>query len=122
MGNRWGIPKDVETLVLNRDTVCVYCGVVFGEERRTKRSWEHIVNDVRLSSADNVALCCIGCNASKGAKLLQVWLMSDRAKKRGGSEGTIAPVVRDALRLAYHAPSLLVSEMGIGNSQEAHST
>jgi len=103
MGNRWGIPKDVEALVLSRDTVCVYCGVGFGEERRTKRSWEHIVNDVRLCTATNIALCCVGCNASKGAKLLQDWLKSDRAKKRGVSEGTIAPVVRDALRLLHHS-------------------
>lgn len=103
MGNRWGISKEVEALVLFRDTVCVYCGVEFGEERRTKRSWEHIVNEVRLCTADNIALCCVGCNASKGAKLLQDWLKSDHAKKRGISEGTIAPVVHEALRLTHHS-------------------
>lgn len=71
MANRWGIPADVEKCVLERDKVCVYCGIPFGTERRSKRSWEHIVNDVRLCTPDNIALCCVGCNASKGTKLLR---------------------------------------------------
>lgn len=77
MANKWGIPKEVEETVLKRDLFCVYCGVDFSinhQSRKTKPSWEHIINDIRLSTINNIALCCTSCNASKGAKLLKVWL------------------------------------------------
>lgn len=97
MANSWGIPPQVETAVLARDKSCVYCGAAFGTERRTKQSWEHIINDVRIATLDNIALCCVGCNASKGAKLLADWLASPHAKRRGISAQTISPVVLAAL-------------------------
>lgn len=93
MANAWGIPKVVEDAVKVRDKVCVYCGAPFGSERRTKRSWEHIINDVSIATLGNIALCCVGCNASKGAKPLADWLASPNAKRRGISTGTLAPVV-----------------------------
>jgi len=64
--------QEVENFVLSRDKSCVYCGVPFvkgDNSRKTKQSWEHIVNDIRINGADNIALCCMSCNASKGAKL-----------------------------------------------------
>ena len=51
---------------LERDKSCVYCGCKFGSERAKKRSWEHIINDITITGLDNIALCCVGCNASKG--------------------------------------------------------
>ena len=80
MSNKWGIPKEVEEFVKNRDKECVYCGVDFTikhESRKTKPSWEHIVNDIRINNKNNIALCCTSCNASKGAKLLEDWLKSN---------------------------------------------
>ena len=59
MANRWGIPKDVENYVKERDVKCVYCGLEFSEEnesRKSKPSWEHIVNDIRINGIDNIAL------------------------------------------------------------------
>lgn len=97
MANRWGIPKDVEAAVLARDKNCVYCGVVFGADRKSASSWEHIVNDVKIATEENIALCCIGCNASKGAMSLRAWLESPNAQRRGISANTIAPVVMSAL-------------------------
>ena len=97
MANAWGIPTDVEKAALVRDTVCVYCGVAFGSERRTKRSWEHIINDVKVATLESIALCCIGCNAFKGAKTLVDWIASPQAKRRGVSAHTLAPVVLAAL-------------------------
>ena len=47
MANSWGIPKAIEDAVLERDKSCVYCGCKFGSERAKKRSWEHIINDIR---------------------------------------------------------------------------
>ncbi len=97
MANKWGIPKAVEMAVLARDKNCVYCGIQFGAERKSAWSWEHIVNDVNLATMNNIALCCVGCNASKGAKLLRDWVDSPNAKRRGITVDSLAPVVRNAL-------------------------
>ncbi|UDF36840.1 UNVERIFIED_ORG: HNH endonuclease [Shinella sp. XGS7] len=85
---------------MKRDVRCVYCGCEFGEERARKRSWEHIINDVHIATLENIALCCIGCNASKGAKLLTQWLASPGARRRGITESTLADVVLAALNAA----------------------
>jgi len=93
MANKWGIPSDVEEAVLARDSRCVYCGCGFGETRAAQRSWEHIINDITIATVENIALCCVGCNASKGAKKLKQWLSSANAQRRGISLDTLAAVV-----------------------------
>jgi hypothetical protein len=101
MANRWGIPQEVEDFVKQRDTQCVYCGVEFSEDnksRKTKPSWEHIINDIRINGIDNITLCCMSCNASKGAKLLEEWLQSDYCKKKGITEETVDIVVKEAIK------------------------
>ena len=60
-------------------------------------SWEHIISDVNIATMENIALCCVGCNASKGAKLLRDWVDSPNAKRRGITVETLAPVVLNAL-------------------------
>ena len=100
MANKWGIPIEVENLVLSRDKSCVYCGVIFNKNdnsRKTKQSWEHIVNDIRINGADNIALCCMSCNASKGAKLLEIWLESKYCKDKGITKDTVALIVKEAI-------------------------
>ena len=103
MANQWGIPRQVEEAVLQRDVRCVYCGCEFGHERAQKRSWEHIINDVAMATVDNIALCCIGCNASKGARRLSDWLESAGAQRRGVSAATLSPVVLAALKAGASA-------------------
>ncbi|RXG30923.1 HNH endonuclease [Leeuwenhoekiella palythoae] len=101
MANQWGIPEDVEKFVLIRDKTCVYCGVDFSithVSRKTKPSWEHIINDIHLSSVDNIALCCTSCNASKGAKKLQEWLKSNYCLSKNINENTVAEVVQNVIR------------------------
>jgi 5-methylcytosine-specific restriction endonuclease McrA len=69
--NRWNIPDWLEREVIERDRSCVYCGVAFtgGEANPCHRpSWEHITNDVRIITRENIARCCIGCNSSKGRR------------------------------------------------------
>ncbi len=100
MANKWKIPTTVEEFVLKRDLICIYCGVAFSinhESRKTKPSWEHIVNDIRISTIDNIALCCVSCNASKGAKLLEDWLNGKYCKTKGISKETVAQIVKNAL-------------------------
>ena len=98
--NRWGIPKEVEQKVRERDSACVYCRVEFIEgdkSRTTKPSWEHIVNDIRINGTNNIALCCMSCNASKGSKLLEDWLNSDYCERKGITPDSVAEVVKKAI-------------------------
>ena len=104
--NRWNIPPALEQEVLARDRHCIYCGISFAVPpgpRRARRSWEHIVNDARLVNLENIALCCIGCNASKGTKDLAVWLETRYCKSRGISERSISSVAIAALSRARAA-------------------
>jgi len=98
--NRWNIPDWLEREVIKRDTHCVYCGVEFNtatQTRKSKPSWEHIVNDARIVSRTNIARCCMSCNASKGQKPLLVWLESSYCCKRNITKENVAPVVKNAL-------------------------
>ena len=100
MANKWGIPSYVEIFVKNRDKSCVYCGVEFMESndsRKSKHSWEHIVNDIRINGNDNIALCCISCNASKGAKLIENWFRSEYCKRKKITSNTVASVIKEAI-------------------------
>lgn len=101
MANKWGIPREVETEVKQRDLNCVYCGVEFSikhESRKTKPTWEHIINDIKINGSDNISLCCTSCNASKGAKLLENWLESKYCKSKGITYESVAEVVKKAIK------------------------
>lgn len=102
--NTWGIPDWLETEVRARDKVCVYCGTEMlekipkGHARRTAATWEHIINDARIITRENIARCCAGCNSSKGQKDLAAWLLSSYCKKRGITKDTVSDVVKHALQ------------------------
>ena len=101
--NLWGIPTWLEQEVRERDTKCVYCGVQMtesgmpGGSRRTVATWEHIINDARIVTRENIARCCVSCNSSKGAKILEAWLQSAYCKRNRITVHSVAPVVRLAL-------------------------
>jgi hypothetical protein len=98
--NRWNIPDWLEREVTVRDTHCVYCGVVFDSsksQRKARASWEHIVNDARIVTRENIVKCCVSCNSSKGAKDLLEWLTSKYCVTRGIDKDTVALVVRSAI-------------------------
>lgn len=101
--NNWNIPDWLEKEVQERDRNCVYCGTEMTEKpgrkgpRKTAATWEHIVNDARIVTRENIARCCAACNSSKGTKRLADWLKSDYCKNKGITEETVAEVVRKAL-------------------------
>lgn len=98
--NRWNIPQWLEQEVIRRDQACVYCGVSFcvtPMARSGRPSWEHIINDAQIVTRENIARCCMGCNASKGAKDLATWTESRYCRDRGITADTVAPVIRAAL-------------------------
>ena len=97
--NHWGIPEWLEKEVIKRDKVCVYCGIKMiekvppGGSRKVAATWEHIINDAKIITRENIARCCASCNASKGTKKLLEWLQSNYCKKRGISKDTVAEVI-----------------------------
>jgi hypothetical protein len=101
--NRWKIPDCLELEVRARDVRCIYCGVEMmgrpnADGRRARvATWEHIINDARIITRENIALCCSACNASKGTKRLGEWLKSTYCKNRGITKNTIARVAVAAL-------------------------
>jgi len=100
MANNWNIPEWLEKEVRQRDKICVYCGVEFTSAKisiKTAASWEHIINDAKIITTENIALCCCGCNASKGQKKLSVWLASDYCKKREITPNSVAPIIKQAI-------------------------
>ncbi len=97
MSNRWGIPKETEEIVKKRDLKCIYCGIEFttsNDSRKSKPTWEHIINDIRLNDPENIALCCSSCNASKGSKRFEDWVESKYCLNKGISSETVAPIVK----------------------------
>lgn len=100
MANNWNIPDWLEQEVRERDQVCVYCGVKFASAKVSKKSaasWEHIINNAKIITRQNIALCCCGCNASKGQKQLSTWLQSKYCKAKGITADTVAPIIKQAI-------------------------
>ena len=104
--NIWDIPDWLESEVRARDKKCVYCGIEMfqkmprGSPRKAVATWEHIINDARVVTRENIALCCSACNSSKGQKTLADWLQSTYCVRRGVNEDAVAQIVKDALRTA----------------------
>ena len=95
--NRWGIPAVLERFVAARDTSCIYCGRSFAglaRKRGQKASWEHIINDASIITPENIALCCISCNSSKGNRTLIERLNSEYCQLRGITRESIADVAK----------------------------
>jgi len=100
MANNWNIPAWLESEVRERDKVCVYCGIKFTSVKISKKSaasWEHIINDAKIITRENIALCCCGCNASKSQKPVSLWLQSKYCSEHGITADTVAPIIREAI-------------------------
>lgn len=96
-------PNHCKSLLSNvvRDKVCVYCGVEFTPTKisqKTAASWEHIINNAKIITRENIALCCYGCNASKGQKQLSVWLQSKYCQERNITPDSVAPIIKQAIK------------------------
>lgn len=101
MANNWKIPAPLEQEIRERDKVCVYCGVEFTPtkiSKKTAASWEHIINDAKIITRENIALCCCGCNASKGQRQLSIWLESKYCKERNITSKNVAPIIKEAIK------------------------
>jgi 5-methylcytosine-specific restriction endonuclease McrA len=103
--NRWNIPSWLEKEVIERDQNCVYCRNPFGSVsgKGSLSSWEHIINDAKIVTRENIVLCCRSCNSSKGAKLFATWLESAYCKRREINSDTVAEIVKRALKLVQNS-------------------
>ena len=102
--NKWGIPARLELEVRQRDKNCIDCGTPMLKSppadgsRKCVATWEHIINDARIVTRENIARCCASCNSSKGTKKLSIWIESSYCKRHGIGRDTVADVVKQALR------------------------
>jgi hypothetical protein len=97
--NRWNIPEGLELYVLERDKDCIYCRANFEPlSTRARPTWEHIINDLQMITRENIARCCMSCNASKGNRPLAVWLKWAYCRSRSITREQVAEVVRAQLR------------------------
>ena len=107
--NRWGIPAWVEKEVKDRDKTCIYCGIQLIERmprtspRKAVATWEHVINDARIVTLENIARCCFACNSSKGTKKLSDWMKSSYCKRRGINKDSVSEIVKQALRIEGEA-------------------
>ena len=92
--NSWNIPIELERQIRNRDKKCVYCGKDFKDDETI----EHIDNNIQNISVENLAICCRGCNASKGQKNISEWLESDYCKSKSITLDSVADVIKNALK------------------------
>ena len=76
--NIWGIPDWLENEVRARDKKCVYCGIEMlqkmprGSSRKAAATWEHIINDARIITRENIALCCSLVTQARVKRLLLI--------------------------------------------------
>jgi hypothetical protein len=89
-----GLGHSLTTHVLERDKVCVYCRAEFDAGcTKARATWEHIINDLQMITRENIALCCMSCNSSKGNRPLVAWLDSPYCKSRSITKEQVAEVV-----------------------------
>jgi hypothetical protein len=61
MANNWNIPDWLEKEIIDRDKTCVYCRLEFTSSKISKKtaaSWEHIINNAKIITRENIARCC----------------------------------------------------------------
>jgi 5-methylcytosine-specific restriction endonuclease McrA len=98
MSNNYGICEKVEKHIRARDTICVYCRVLMKRpspaKHRSEASIEHFNNDRPLTKEYNLAICCRGCNSSKGTKRLLTWFKTPYCIEREINIETVAGPVK----------------------------
>jgi 5-methylcytosine-specific restriction endonuclease McrA len=103
MSNTYGISEQDEREIRVRDKTCVYCGVLMMQSPHVRdasgATIEHFNNDGPFDKKYNVAICCRGCNSSKGTKKLSDWFQTDYCRKNKINEETVAEPVKEYLRL-----------------------
>jgi hypothetical protein len=100
MSNTYGISDKDEQEIRARDKTCVYCHKLMKKSRRSfGATIEHFNNDGPFEKRFNLAICCRGCNSSKGIKKLLAWFKTDYCYKKNINVKTVSKPVGDYMRL-----------------------
>ena len=100
--NRWNIPKELEIKIVNRDKSCVYCHSAFNKNSYKERAtWEHIDNNAKNITEENICLCCASCNASKGIKMIPEWFNTPYCQKKDINKDTVDNIVKKSIKSSY---------------------
>ena len=110
MANKFGIPEKVEQKIRRRDRRCVYCRkrMIYPCSGNNRRDWatiEHFRESGPFYWADglnglkeeDLAICCLSCNSSRGKKGLLIWFKSQYCidRNRNINEQTVAKPVKE---------------------------
>src|SRR5450432_4132076 len=103
MSNTYGMLKEDELEIRARDKTCVYCGVLPKQAPYAMCSsgatLEHFNNNGPFDKKYNVAICCRGCNSSKGTMRLSVWFRKSYCRDKKISAETVSKPVKEYMRL-----------------------
>jgi hypothetical protein len=100
VSNKYGISVKDEQEIRARDKVCVYCRKLMKKSRRSfGATIEHFNNDGPFNEKRSAAICCRGCNSSRGAKELLAWFATDYCRRKNINVKTVSKPVRDYIRL-----------------------
>ena len=102
MSNTYGISDEVEKEIRARDKTCVYCRKPMKKHPRkmdaSGPTLEHFNNDGPLRKKYNLAICCRGCNSSKGTKKLSPWFKTPYCIEKNINPKTVAKPVKEYMR------------------------
>lgn len=101
MPNAYGISERDEREIRARDKNCVYCRILMRQHSRgaSGATIEHFNNDGPFEKKHNVAICCRGCNSSKGTKKLLAWFKTPYCRERKINKETVLKPVKEYMRL-----------------------
>ncbi|MFH1228801.1 MAG: HNH endonuclease [Candidatus Aenigmatarchaeota archaeon] len=94
------VQKKDRQILIKRDKRCVYCHDEFGSGGR-KDSVEHIDNDTWKKNPavlEDLAICCMSCNGSKGTLKLLDWFETPYCKINNINKETVAQVIKDWIK------------------------
>jgi hypothetical protein len=109
VGNRWGIPREVEVRLRRAFRTCAYCGCSMKAHRgfigvpRDKATFEHLNRKGPFYWSDglmekDVVIACARCNSSRGRKRLSDWFASPYCRTRGITARSVSRQIRKYLR------------------------
>lgn len=108
MFNKFEISEEVEARLRRRDKKCVYCrkAMIYpydGDKRRDSATIEHLNENPPFYWSDGLkeeglAICCGGCNSSRGKKTLEYWFKSSYCVERNINGETVAKPVQEYIK------------------------
>ena len=108
MDNKFGIPEEELKKIQARDKTCVYCPKKMTypysiSKHNDCATIEHLNHDGPFYwkdglKAEDIAICCGGCNSSRGKMKLLDWFKTSYCLKRNINENMVTEPVKEYIR------------------------